>query len=224
MISRKFTASPVKVTGLTPDHVPFESSLEQDCFFLLRFRADVESFDRPTEAVPWLDETGQRHTYTPDVLITFKAPENGGPVPPKLLSEIKPDFDDEDSPKARLPNSETDEERRMKWAAATNFAKLRGWEFSVFREAAIRTPFLRNVKFLIRNLERPDRDRGSDRLVKALQERGPTPMNTLMLDLEPDRYQRALLYPTLYACIASGRIATDLKVLLKNDALLSVPA
>ncbi|CAN5213424.1 hypothetical protein BH11PSE10_BH11PSE10_16870 [soil metagenome] len=224
MISRKFTASPVKVTGLTPDHVPFESSLEQDCFFLLRFRADVESFDRPTEAVPWLDETGQRHTYTPDVLITFKAPENGGPVPSKLLSEIKPDFDDEDSPKARLPNSETDEERRMKWAAATNFAKLRGWEFSVFREAAIRTPFLRNVKFLIRNLERPDRDRGSDRLVKALQERGPTPMNTLMLDLEPDRYQRALLYPTLYACIASGRIATDLKVLLKNDALLSVPA
>jgi len=224
MITRKFTASPVKVTGLTPDHVPFESSLEQDCFFLLRFRADVESFDRPTEAVPWLDETGQRHTYTPDVLITFKAPENGGPVPSKLLSEIKPDFDDEDSPKARLPNSETDEERRMKWAAATNFAKLRGWEFSVFREAAIRTPFLRNVKFLIRNLERPDRDRGSDRLVKALQERGPTPMNTLMLDLEPDRYQRALLYPTLYACIASGRIATDLKVLLKNDALLSVPA
>jgi len=224
MISRKFTASPVKVTGLTPDHVPFESSLEQDCFFLLRFRADVESFDRPTEAVPWLDETGQRHTYTPDVLITFKAPENGGPVPSKLLSEIKPDFDDEDSPKARLPNSETDEERRMKWAAATNFAKLRGWEFSVFREAAIRTPFLRNVKFLIRNLERPDRDRGSDRLVKALQARGPTPMNTLMLDLEPDRYQRALLYPTLYACIASGRIATDLKVVLKNDALLSVPA
>jgi len=224
MITRKFTASPVKVTGLTPDHVPFESSLEQDCFFLLRFRADVESFDRPTEAVPWLDETGQRHTYTPDVLITFKAPENGGPVPSKLLSEIKPDFDDEDSPKARLPNSETDEERRMKWAAATNFAKLRGWEFSVFREAAIRTPFLRNVKFLIRNLERPDRDRGSDRLVKALQERGPTPMNTLMLDLEPDRYQRALLYPTLYACIASGRIATDLKVLLKNNALLSVPA
>lgn len=37
MVSRKFGASPVKVTGVTPDHVPFESSLEEDLFFLLRF-------------------------------------------------------------------------------------------------------------------------------------------------------------------------------------------
>lgn len=224
MITRKFTASPVKVTGLTPDHVPFESSLEEDCFFLLRFRADVESFDRPTEAIPWMDETGKRHKYTPDVLITFRAPADGGPVPPKLLAEIKPDFKDKDSPRARLPNSETEEQRRMKWAAATNFAKLRGWEFDVFRDEQIRTPLLRNVKFLIRNLERPDRDRGSDRMIEALRARGSTPMNALMLDLEPDRYRRALLYPTLYACIAAGRIVTDLNVLLKNDAVLSVPA
>ncbi len=221
MITRKFKASPVKVTGLTPDHVPFESSLEEDCFFLLRFRADVEKFERPSEAVPWLDETGKRRSYTPDVLITYRTPE-GGEAPPKMLAEIKPDFDDDDSPKARLPNSETDAERQMKWAAAMNFAKLRGWDFHVFRESEIRTPLLRNVKFLIRHLERPNIDRGAQRLIEALKARGPTPMNALMLEMEPDRYQRALLYPTLYACIATGRVATDLQVLLKVDSLLSV--
>ncbi|MCV2353160.1 TnsA endonuclease N-terminal domain-containing protein [Paucibacter sp. B2R-40] len=222
MITRKFRSSPVKVTGLTPDHVPFESSLEEDCFFLLRFQEDVETFDRPSEAVPWLDVTGVRRTYTPDVLITFKAPE-GAEAPPKLLAEIKPDFADDDSPRARLPTRETDEERRMKWAAAKNFAKLRGWEFDVFRESDIRTPFLKNVKFLIRHLERPNKDRGAERLIDALKARGPTPMHALMFEMEPDRYKRALLYPTLYACIAFGRITTDLKVLLKNDSLLTVP-
>jgi hypothetical protein len=112
----------------------------------------------------------------------------------------------------------------MKWSAAINFAKLKGWEFGVFRESEIRTPLLRNVKFLIRNLEKPGRDQGSERLIDELRSRGPTPMNLLMAELEPDRYQRARLYPTLYACIAAGRITADLTVLLKNDALLAVPA
>ena len=221
MVSRKFRASPVKVTGLTPDLVPFESSLEEDLFFLLRFDVrEIASYGRPDSSIPWHDTKGQARTYTPDVVIRYRdtPARPGGQV---VLGEVKPDFDDTDSIKSRLPFKETDEERAMKWAAATNFALLNGWEFKVFRESEIRTPRLRNVKFLIRHVDRPAPASECALILGALKRLGPTPMNQLMHQIEADRYKRGSLYPALYTCIVDGRVYTDLETLLKNDALVS---
>lgn len=224
MVSRKFRASPVKVTGITPDDVPFESSVEEDLFFLLRFDVrTIASYDRPDKPVIWRDKSGKSREYTPDVVIHYRT-TRAYPSGRTVLGEVKPDFEDTDSPKSRLSFKETDEERAMKWAAATNFALLNGWEFKVFRDADIRTPRLRNVKFLIRHLDRPATAAACSRVLRALRRFGPTPMNRLMYEIEPDLMKRAALYPALYTCMVDCRIDVDLDVLLKNDTVVSVAA
>lgn len=224
MVSRKFRASPVKVTGITPDHVPFESSLEEDLFFLLRFNArEIESYGRPDRAIPWCDKNGRARTYTPDVVIRYR-PSSASSSPRVVLAEVKPDFDNKDSVKSRLPFKETDEERALKWAAATNFALLNGWEFKVFRESDIRTPRLRNVKFLMSRLERPAPEAACEQVLRALRRFGPTPMNRLMVEIEPDLMRRAALYPALYTCMTDGRVHANLDTLLKNDTVVSAAA
>ena len=222
MIKRRFKASPVKVTGVAPDMQPFESSLEEDFYFLLRFRQgkDVVSFSRPTESVVWHDQAGKRRKYTPDVLVEFAASADA-PNGAHMLCEIKPDFDDRDNPKARLPRDEDEQENRCKWLAATNFAVTRGWTFKVWRESDIRTPFLENAKFLMRPYERPGSDNGRERLLSLLREGGPAALGTLMSQAEPDLERRARLYPTLYTAIARGQIHADLSVRLSLKTVLS---
>lgn len=225
MITRRFKASPVKVQGVSANDVPFESSLEQDYLVLLRFRlGEIEHVERVTESIPWFDEKGERRRYTPDFKITFR-PMGAAAQRAVLLSEVKPEFDDDPfNPRSRLPFDETDEERRMKWAAAINFAKVRSWDFDVALESQIRTPLLRNAKFLIRVLERPPRDMGSKRLLNLLKLQGPTPLGALMQQFEPDEQARALVLPTLYHCIATKQIAADLDELLSVKTVLKVPA
>jgi hypothetical protein len=225
MITRRFKASPVKVQGVSANDVPFESSLEQDYLVLLRFRrGEIEHVERVTEEIPWFDQGGGRRSYKPDFKITFRLVRKSSHQA-VLLSEVKPEFDDDPfNPRSRLPFDETDDERRMKWAAAINFAKVRGWDFEVAWESQIRTPLLQNAKFLIRTLETPSRDMGSKRILDTLKRQGPTTLGDLMHQLEPEELSRAQLLPTLYHCIASKRIAADLDQLLSVKTVLKVPS
>lgn len=223
MVNRKFKASPVKVTGLTPDGVPFESSLEEDQLFLLRFNsAGIDSISRPTESIVWRDKDGKLHRYTPDLLIRYRATEKY-PDGVTVLGEVKPDFLDEKSPKSRLRFKETDDERARKWTAAHNYATLKGWVFRVFRESSIRTPFLRNVKFLIKHLELPRAGEDSARIREYLKVHGSTPIGKLMHALEPVVEVRAALYPALWGCVAKREVAVDLESMLTLSSTLSLP-
>lgn len=224
MITRRFKASPVKVQGVSANDVPFESSLEQDYLVLLRFRrGEIDRVERVVEEIPWFDQNGERRSYKPDFKITFHPVQKSGHQA-VLLSEVKPDFeDDQFNPRSRLPFDETDDERRMKWAAAINFARVRRWDFEVALESQIRTPLLQNAKFLIRALETPPKDLGSKRILDTLKQQGPMTLGDLMQQLEPEEHRRAQLLPTLYHCIASKRIAADLEQLLSLKTVLKVP-
>jgi len=222
MVTRKFKASPVKVQGITPTGVLFESALEEDALFLKRFEASrIESIQRCDIAIPWFDANQKRHTYRPDFLIRFK-PDEDGVVRSPLIIEVKPDFEQVKSPKKRLKRRETEEERTLKWAAATNYALLNEMEFRPLREHEIRTPKLRNVKFLIRYLESPVPDRCGERICAILRAKGPTGIKRLMEALEPDRLLRAELYPTLWMYIAQGRLQIDLETLMHDETKVSL--
>ncbi len=223
MITRVIKASPVKVTGTTPGDQRFESFLEEEFLVLARFRRDVESFERPTESIPWRDKDGNLRRYTPDVIVRYRptADEKRGHV---VIHEIKPDFDEEEgTPASRLPRHEDDEENELKWAEAERWAEARGWKFEVVRSTKIRGPYLQNAKFLVKYVERQYPDCGSDRILSVLTAEGPMSLQALMQRVEPGKAERAALYPTLYVLIARGEIEVDLSQPLCNSSLLKVP-
>jgi hypothetical protein len=223
MITRVITSSPVKVTGTTPGDQRFESFLEEEFLVLARFRRDVESFERPTESIPWRDKTGKLRRYTPDVVVRFK-PTDDQKKGRVVIYEVKPDFEKEvGTPASRLPRREDEEENELKWAAAERWAEARGWKFKVVRSTSIRGSYLQNAKFLVKYVERQYPDHGADRLLSILGAEGPMALQNLMQRAEPDRTVRAAIYPTLYVLIVRGEIDVDLSQPLCNGSVLKVP-
>ena len=141
-----------------------------------------------------------------------------------VVYEVKPDFEKEvGTPASRLPRHEDDKENELKWAAAERWAESRGWEFEVVRSTDIRGPYLQNAKFLVKYVERQYPNQGADRLLSILGAEGPMALQDLMRRAEPDRMQRAAIYPTLYVLIVRGEIDVDLGLPLSNGSSVKVP-
>lgn len=223
-LKRYFKPSKVYVQTIAPDGQTSQSTIEDDFFALMAFRRDVEAFGRPDETVRYMDTKGKLHSYNPDALVTFK-PTEELPDGLKVLVELKPDFTgDPFNPRTLLgPPKGTDEDDERRWEAARTFAVQKGWIFKVYRESEIRTPFLKNVKFLDRYMRHPVKDADRDRLLALLRTHGKLSLNTLMALAEPELENRAKLYPSCYALICSREIAVDLEALLTLDSVLSLP-
>lgn len=223
MMRRKITASPVKVTGYAPDDQPFESALEEDFFFLLRFNQQVKRWYRPEKPLAWRDAEGKPRQYTPDVVVEMH-PTEAGTRGATILAEVKPDFDPEDDrPVARLPRREDDEENKLKWKAAQLFAARRGWTFRVYREKDIRNEYLENAKFLLRHLERPLVEHGREALLAALRRSGPLPLGRLVEEASSSAEEQLRVYPTLYRMMATHDVVADLTKRLTRDTVCSLP-
>jgi hypothetical protein len=82
---------------------------------------------------------------------------------------------------------------------------------------------LQNAKFLVKYVERQYPDQGADRLLSILGAEGPMALQDLMKRAEPDRIQRAAIYPTLYVLMVRGEIEVDLSLPLSNSSTLKVP-
>lgn len=219
MPTRKIKASPVKVTGYAPDGQQFESHLEEDFFVLLRFKRNVESWESNPVTIDWADADGRRRKYTPDVLVKY-LPEEPGEPPLWILCEIKPDLDAESElPRRRLPRTENEEENHMKWEAAARYAARRGWTFKVFRESDIRTPYLRNARFLLRFRERKHSMHGQQQLMEILKQFGPMSLERWVGSLGATPEARSDLWPTCYHLIGEGYVKVDLTQLLSLDSI-----
>ncbi len=222
MPTRKITRSPVKVTGVAPGDQEFESTLEEDFLVLMRFNRLVELHESQPQTVEWEDTAGKIRRYTPDFLVHYRKDLEQSKNLPSKLCEIKPDFDEEDKPKRHLypPRTEDAEENKLKWAAASRFAALRGWEFEVVRESAIRTPYLTNAKFLLRYLERDFQSHFESEMLEELEQRGPLTMEELVRRFSADIESRAKVLPTCYRLIAKQQINADLTKPLTLQTIL----
>ncbi len=223
MPTRKITRSPVKVTGTTPDGQQFESTLEEDFLFLTRFNRLVERVETQTITIDWADASGAMRTYTPDIIVYYRKDlEESKDLPTKIF-EVKPDFSEKDNERKHLypPRKEDEEENKLKWAAASRWAALRGWEFEVVRESAIRTPFLNNVKFLLRYLERDLVPQQETEMLEYLSLHGSMTLDDLMKVFAKDIQSRARLLPTCYRLIAKQQIGADLSCTLSMQTVLT---
>ena len=216
MPTRKLKSCPVKVTGTAPDGQEFESTLEEDFFVLLRFNRLVASFEAQPLTIEWLDANAKIRTYTPDVLVHYRQDMEDSAGMPSMLCEVKPDLPGEGirSNRRKPPRKENESENKLKWAAAQSYAASRGWEFSVFRESDIRTPYLKNVRFLLRFLEKTGDSQFEPELLNKLVDYGALTMEEWAGTLAPTLHARANVLPACYRLIAQQRVQVDLETVL----------
>jgi hypothetical protein len=180
--------------------VAFESALERDFYVLLDFDPTVTHFEEQPITIAYQDPLGARRTYTPDVLVHYRPEAQRDPR--SVLYEIK----------YRDDLRTHWQDYRSKFKAARRYARTQDWIFRLITEREIRTPYLKNAKFL-----RQYHDRGPDRgdrhrLLACLAVQGETTPETLLVSWSPDRWEHARLLPVLWSLIASGEIGADLTV------------
>lgn len=185
------------VSGIVPNIGRYESSLERDLMERLRFDHLVESVVPQPLTLPFMRKDGSSGEYTPDGLITFKAPTIELPI----LYEVKYRKDFRESWKVLLP----------KFRAAKDLCQERGWEFRVFTEREIRTPYLKNVKFLWGYSRRSVSTETMRWVYQVLLDLDEADPDFLVHSLCRDKNNRAEILPVIWYMISKGHISCDLE-------------
>lgn len=209
MAVRKIGISSRSVTGRNGyTGQAYESSLERDLYALLDFDLKVECYETQPLAIPYVDAEGQKHRYTPDVLIRYRRDIPSARELPHLLVEVK--YRDE--------YRERFCEFAPKFRVARRYAREQGWRFVVLTDREIRTPYLANARFL-----RPYRDAAADaevdqRLCEEVARLGETSPARLLDSLAGTDAMRGVYLRRLWSLIANFTIAADLTQRLTNNS------
>lgn len=113
-------------------------------------------------------------------------------------------------------------EYKPQFKAARRYARQQGWFFRLITEREIRTPYLKNVKFLREYRRRVIDHDDRCRLLVALAEQGEADAETLLTKVNPARMARAQLLPVLWHLVAVGQIGADLVMPLTMHSRLWV--
>ncbi|MDP2875490.1 MAG: TnsA endonuclease N-terminal domain-containing protein [Holophaga sp.] len=214
---RKIPKNALSVTGrlacaksLLPQ--AFESTLERDAMILLDSDPTVEAFVTQPVRIAFQDAQGKAHSYTPDILVTFKPDPRTGTMRPPLLIEVKP----------RSVLSRNWEELRPKFKAAVHHACLHGWKFMILTEQEIRVPqFLKNLRFLLGFLKRQPDPQWAVAILDALRKRKECTVLHLLEGVCQSQDDHAIALPTLWHLVATRTIWTDLRIPLGQESKVS---
>lgn len=196
---RKIGVQSRSITGTMPDGNRYESSLERDFMLLLKFDMAVDVYTPQPLKMSYQGLDGAWHRYTPDGLIEWRKDLNPSEARPVLV-EVKYREEFQGSWK----------EWRARFRAAKNFAKSKGWEFMVFTEREIRTPYLENACFLLPYLNRTDAPEIEEWVLERLSSVRETTPQELVELLYQDKWNQAALIPVVWRLVAERRIGCDL--------------
>jgi hypothetical protein len=189
----------------------FESILEKEYMLLLDFNDSVERFEEQPVTVP---VPGITNGYTPDILVHFWPDPATGHVHPALLTEVKHSDDLKKNAEKYAP----------KFAAATQYAVERGWEFRITTEKDIRTPRLTNLKFLreYRNITPAEDD--CDRIGRLMEEAdGTSSLQNLLAELAGTDDEQLYWLPVIWNLVLMRRLITDLDVVIGSNVIFQLP-
>jgi hypothetical protein len=204
MPTRKILPSSTSLTGQVAGRksvgpADSESTLEHDLLTLLEFDRAVNRYEVQPVRIDYVDENGRARHYTPDVLVHYRSEPDEETRPP-LLAEVKP--------RAILARDWRDIRRKVR--AARAHAQENGWKFCVLTEKHIRTPFLRNARFLL-PYTRLESDSAMEALLtNSLSELGAATPDALLASVYWAPENRAMLLPSVWRLVGIGRIACDL--------------
>jgi hypothetical protein len=188
----------------------FESLLEKDYLLLLDFDETVESFDVQPVRIPVL---GVPQGYVPDVLVKYRPDPETGEIRKALLAEVKrSDFLKKHAAKYA-----------PKFAAATAYAQIMGWEFRPVDETEIRLSRLQNIKFLreYRNVSPSEHDSNCVTQVMVLHGASST-SDRVLTELAPTDEDRLHWLPVIWSMVQQRRLITDLDIPFAGDVPLSL--
>ena len=217
MPARKILRNYRSVTGLQPsrkgkepEHKHYESPVERDFYCLLEFDPRVLNYEPQPVRIDYKLTTGRSEEYYPDTLVRYRPSTDGSPVPPTTLFEVK----------LREDLKQNWSKFRPGFQAAWRYARPRGWRFKLVTDREIRTPYLTNVKFLLRFRGIPPNEDMEQQILAALGNFIPRPASELLHALWPARADQARAMPYLWRLIATHRIHADLSKPLNMKAAL----
>lgn len=185
-----------------PGGARFESTLERDLMYILRFDINVDKCIAQPVNIEYQGKYGKQRSYTPDVLIYHRKDILPAKNMPTILAEVK----------YRDDLRKNFKELRPKFKAAIHYAKERGWKFKLLTDREIRTPYLANAKFLLAYMN-PDPYPNYEILKMVLDrvsELRETDVETLLISIYRDKWNQAELLPVIWHLVAIRRIGNDL--------------
>src|SRR6266545_5599058 len=169
MAVRKIRPNYGSVTGLVADDqsarsTAYESSLERDFIKHLIFNKNVLKHEEQPLTIEFADSDSKQRRYTPDLLIFYRSDIAFTRDWRPLLAEVK----------YRSDLFKHWIELKPKFRAARAYAQKHSWDFALITERELRTPYLKNITFLIEFRKYPLAEVGSQLLLQALTDSGPT--------------------------------------------------
>lgn len=199
---RKIPIGTRSITGTMPGGARFESTLERDLMYILRFDLNVDKYVAQPVKIEYKGEDGRPRSYTPDILIHHRKDILPAKNMPSILAEVK----------YRANLRENFAELRPKFKAAIHYAKEHGWKFKIITEREIRTPYMSNAKFLLGFLN-PDpypKYEIVQMVLDRMRELRETDVDSLLTSIYRDKWNQAELLPIIWHLIAIRRIGNDL--------------
>ncbi|SFN48128.1 TnsA endonuclease C terminal [Formivibrio citricus] len=205
---RKIPINTVSLTGEVLGQ-EFESSLERDLIMLMAWDADIDWFQVQPVKIRYTNPNGNRRSYTPDLLVHFLRNPKPETDRKPILCEVK----------YREELARNWKELKPKFKAAKAYANEQGWDFQIFTEDRIRTPYFRNIQFLWSYRYSPLYETHHERLLQALSEMEEASINRLLDHCygSRDRVGRGEGIWTLWCMVARREIVCDLHVPLAMD-------
>ena len=201
---RKIPTSTRSITGVMStsdkDGQAFESTLERDLMYLLKFDVTVDKFVSQPVKIKYLDKQNTMHPYTPDIIIYHRKDFPEARKKKTILAEVK--YKDDLCMNFR--------EYHPKFRAAMRYAKERDWVFKVYTEAHIRTPYLKNAKFLLGYVNIKYDPMIIESLLDRLDDLRETNPQSLLASFYTDKFNQAKLLPAIWYLIARRSIGTNL--------------
>jgi hypothetical protein len=203
---RKIPKSYTNVTGFISsdkldDLIAYEGNLEFYCFKLILFNLNVLKCEEQPVKIDFTDMEGKKHSYTPDLLVTYRKDISPARLWKPLLAEVKP----------RRWIFKNWRMLHPKFRAARLYAKERGLEFAILTEHEIVKPYLGNALFLNNYRRFPINEADTNLLLDKLKAMGEADAETLLRAISEDRNRKGELLPSLWQLVANFQIKTNLE-------------
>lgn len=198
------------VTGIISDidtdfGYAFESTLERDFLLLLKFDVSVLSIDEQPIKINWCDTQGKSHSYTPDVRVDYVDDRKSIIFEVKYRSELQQKW----------------KEFRPKFKAAVSYCRRNNMQFRLITEDEIRTPYLKNVQFLIHHKQiifNEQLTEYRDQILKHINSHNCSTPAQILDYISSDKWVQASAMPVLWYLIANHKIQADLNETLGMDS------
>ena len=191
----------------------FESSLERDLLELVEFDPNVVHYEEQPVKIDYLSAELKPRSYTPDILIVYKNETVSPYGKTHVLGEVK----------YRAELFKNWKKLKPKFKAARRLCRERGWKFSIFTEIEIRTPYLKNVNFLLPYKNHIPNDEYCKPLIGLMNNFRLIEVSRLLEKYSPNETEQLQAIPYIWHLIASERIHTNLNLPLTMNSQIWLP-